>query len=163
MADQPRLIRLHPADNVSVVANDGGLPNGTEVDGLTLTEAVPQAHKVALTDLGTGDPVLRYGTVIGYAAEPIPKGAWVKESNLEMPSPPVLSELAMPSGAPAELSSLEGYSFQGFRNPDGTVGTRNILAITNTVQCVSGVVGHAVGRSGGKSFQVPERRRCRVP
>jgi galactarate dehydratase len=34
----------------------------------------------------------------------------------------------------------------GYRNDDGSVGTRNILAITTTVQCVSGVVEHAVKR-----------------
>ena len=38
------------------------------------------------------------------------------------------------------LPPLEGYTFEGFRNADGSVGTRNILAITTTVQCVSGVV-----------------------
>ena len=46
----------------------------------------------------------------------------------------------------APLPPLEGYTFEGFRNADGSVGTRNILAITTTVQCVSGVVEHAVKR-----------------
>ncbi|MEP6146298.1 MAG: UxaA family hydrolase, partial [Nisaea sp.] len=146
MSDHPRLIRMHPTDNVAVVANDGGLLKGVEVDGLTLSENIPQAHKVALTPLAEGEPVLRYGAVIGHAAVPIPAGSWVKETNLNMPLPPVLSELAIPSAKPAELTPLEGYTFQGFRNRDGSVGTRNILAITNTVQCVSGVVGHAVER-----------------
>jgi galactarate dehydratase len=41
---------------------------------------------------------------------------------------------------------LEGYTFEGYRNADGSVGTRNILAITTTVQCVSGVVEFAVQR-----------------
>ena len=42
--------------------------------------------------------------------------------------------------------ALEGYTFEGYRNADGSVGTRNILGITTTVQCVSGVVEHAVRR-----------------
>jgi len=42
--------------------------------------------------------------------------------------------------------ALEGYTFEGYRNPDGSVGTRNVLAITTTVQCVAGVVDHAVQR-----------------
>src|SRR6185369_7246044 len=33
----------------------------------------------------------------------------------------------------------DGYSFEGYRNHDGSVGTRNLLAITQTVQCVAGV------------------------
>ena len=32
------------------------------------------------------------------------------------------------------------------RNADGSVGTRNILAITTTVQCVAGVVAQDVRR-----------------
>jgi galactarate dehydratase len=47
---------------------------------------------------------------------------------------------------PAALAPLEGYTFEGFRNADGSVGTRNILAITTTVQCVAGVVAQAVRR-----------------
>lgn len=146
MTGQPRLIKMHPADNVAVVANDGGLVAGTDVDGLTLAETVPQAHKVALTSLEPGDPVLRYGVVIGHAGQPLAAGAWINETNLNMPPPPVLSDLNVPAEQPAAVEPLPGYSFQGFRNPDGSVGTRNILAITNTVQCVSGVVSHAVDR-----------------
>jgi galactarate dehydratase len=44
------------------------------------------------------------------------------------------------------MAPLEGYTFQGYRNPDGSVGTRNLLAITTTVQCVAGVVEHAARR-----------------
>jgi galactarate dehydratase len=146
MASQPRLIRIDPTDNVAVVANEGGLAKGADIDGLTLCEEVPQAHKIALTALEAGEPIMRYGAVIGHAAHPIPAGGWVNENNLAMPAPPILDELVAPSAVPIEISPLEGYSFQGFRNPDGSAGTRNILAITNTVQCVSGVVGHAVGR-----------------
>jgi galactarate dehydratase len=47
---------------------------------------------------------------------------------------------------PESLPPLEGYTFEGYRNADGSVGTRNILAITTTVQCVSGVVEFAVAR-----------------
>lgn len=146
MADAPRLIRMHPSDTVAVVANDGGLPAGAKVDGLTLTDSVPQAHKVALVGLQKGDPVLRYGVVIGHVDRALRAGACVNETNLAMPAPPVLADLEMPAKAPPKASLLEGYTFQGFRNRDGSVGTRNILAITNTVQCVSGVVGHAVDR-----------------
>jgi galactarate dehydratase len=44
------------------------------------------------------------------------------------------------------LPPLDGYTFDGFVNADGSVGTRNLLAITTTVQCVAGVVDHAVRR-----------------
>jgi galactarate dehydratase len=47
---------------------------------------------------------------------------------------------------PAPQAPLEGFTFEGFVNADGSVGTRNLLAITTTVQCVAGVVKIAVER-----------------
>ena len=48
----PLTIRMHEADNVAIVANDGGLAAGTRLpSGLTLRDQVPQGHKVALVDL----------------------------------------------------------------------------------------------------------------
>ena len=145
-ATVPRLIRMDDADNVGVVANDGGLPQGTFVEGITLKTNVPQAHKLALKDFSKGEAVLRYGVVIGYAKSLIPAGAPVTEPDLKMPEAPSLADLPIATHAPDGMTHLPDQTFQGFRNPDGSVGTRNILAITNTVQCVSGVVGHAVDR-----------------
>ncbi|WP_217446916.1 galactarate dehydratase [Cupriavidus basilensis] len=140
-------IRIHNLDNVAIVANDGGLPEGTVFPcGLTLRERVPQGHKVALVDLAAGDAVVRYNVVIGYALRDLPKGSWVNERVIEMPVAPGLDNLPVGTRVAQPLPPLEGYSFEGFRNPDGSVGTRNILAITTTVQCVSGVVEHAVRR-----------------
>ncbi len=143
----PLFIRMHSADNVAIVANEGGLPAGARFGcGLELTERVPQGHKVALFDIGEGTPVVRYGVIIGHALRAITAGGWVNERVLRMPSAPDLTDLAIADRPPPQLAPLDGYTFQGFRNPDGSVGTRNILAITTTVQCVSGVVEFAVRR-----------------
>ena len=65
---RPLCIQVHAQDNVGIVANEGGLPPGTQFDsGLTLSEAIPEAHKVALSNVAQGAPVVRYGVVIGYA------------------------------------------------------------------------------------------------
>lgn len=143
----PLYIRMHPQDNVAIVANDGGLAEGGVFPcGLVLRERVPQGHKVALADLAAGDPVIRYNVVIGYAARDLPRGSWVNERVIEMPPAPALDDLPICTRAAGPMAPLEGYTFEGFRNADGSVGTRNILAITTTVQCVSGVVEHAVRR-----------------
>ena len=145
--DSPRHIRMHAADNVAIVANDGGLPAGTVMaDGLTLVDKVPQGHKVALVDLAQGTPVLRYNTVIGHALKAIPAGSWVHERLLAMPGACSLDNLALATAPAPDLPALAGYTFEGYRNPDGSVGTRNLLAITTTVQCVAGVVALAVKR-----------------
>ena len=137
---------MHPADNVAIVVNDGGLKPGVALaDGPVLVEAVPQGHKVALVDLPAGIAVRRYNVVIGHTGVAIPAGGWVNEQRLVMPAARSLEGLPA-SNPPAELPPLTGYTFQGYRNTDGSVGTRNLLAITTTVQCVAGVLDFAVER-----------------
>ena len=143
----PLSITMHPADNVAIVANDGGLPAGAVLPGgLVLLDRVPQAHKVALADIPEGGAVRRYNVVIGYALRPIPAGSWVHERLLRMPDARALDGLPVATVRPAPQEPLAGYTFEGYRNADGSVGTRNILAITQTVQCVAGVTAFAVQR-----------------
>ncbi len=143
----PLHISMHDNDNVAIVANDGGLSAGTVFpSGLTLREHVPQGHKVALVSLPQGSAVLRYNVPIGYALKDIPAGSWVHERLLDMPAARSLENLPKATLQPEPLAPLEGYTFEGFRNADGSVGSRNILAITTTVQCVAGVVEFAVKR-----------------
>ena len=144
---QPLIIQMNPKDNVAIVANNGGLTTGTVLPtGLILRDQVPQGHKVALTDIAADTPVLRYGIPIGYALKNISAGSWVHERLLKMPPARELDNLPIATVKPAPMPALEGYTFEGYRNADGSVGTRNILAITTTVQCVSGVVEFAVQR-----------------
>jgi galactarate dehydratase len=144
----PLLIRMHAADNVAIVANEGGLTAGTviaELD-LTLRDKVPQAHKVALADIAVGAAVTRYGVVIGSARQSVPAGSWVHERLLDMPATRELTGLPIATVRPPAAMPLEGYTFEGYRNADRSVGTRNILGITTTVQCVAGVLDVAVRR-----------------
>ncbi len=147
----PLTISMDPRDNVAIVANDGGLPAGTALldahaKGLVLKDKVPQGHKVALVDLPSGAPVLRYGIPIGFASKDIPAGSWVHERLLQMPGARELVDLPMATIKPKPSEAVTGYTFEGYRNSDGSVGTRNILAITQTVQCVAGVTDFAVQR-----------------
>jgi galactarate dehydratase len=143
----PLYVRVHERDNVAIIVNAGGLPTGTTFDcGLSLLEAVPEAHKVALADIGVSEPILRYGQVIGHAARRIPRGAWVREELVLLPPAPALDALPLATAVPAPLPPLDGYTFEGYANPDGTTGTKNLLGITTTVQCVAPTVEHAVRR-----------------
>ncbi len=143
----PLTIKMQARDNVAIVANDGGLPAGTVLaDGLALRDRVPQGHKVALADIAAGSPVLRYGIPIGHAVSDIPAGSWVHERLLKMPDARGLEGLPVATVRPAAPAPLDGHTFEGYRNADGSVGTRNILAITQTVQCVAGVTDFAVQR-----------------
>ena len=144
---KPLFIRMNEADNVAIVANDGGLAPGVVFDnGLVLVERVPQGHKVALVNLPKGTTVRRYNVGIGTTNKDVPAGSWVHERLLDMPDALSLEGLPISTVKAPAQSPLEGYTFEGFRNADGSVGTRNILAITTTVQCVAGVVDFAVQR-----------------
>jgi len=144
---QPRYICVHENDNVAIVVNQGGLSAGSRFPcGLVLIEDVPEAHKVALKDLAEGDRILRYGVVIGYASRPIARGSWVHEGIMLPPEAPPLADCPLATAAPSTLPPLEGYTFDGYRNTDGSVGTKNILGISTTVQCVSATVDYAVRR-----------------
>jgi galactarate dehydratase len=144
---EPLGIKMHERDNVAIVANDGGLPAGAVLPaGPTLREHVPQGHKVALVDLAEGEAVRRYDVSIGRALRAIPAGSWVHERLLALPDARGLEGLPMATVQAAAQAPLDGYSFDGYRNADGSVGTRNLLAITTTVQCVAGVLEHAVQR-----------------
>jgi galactarate dehydratase len=70
----------------------------------------------------------------------------VHERLLEMPDARSLEGLPMANRPRPAVQPLEGHTFEGYRNADGSVGTRNILAITQTVQCVAGVTDFAVQR-----------------
>src|SRR5579883_2862362 len=145
--EQPRYIKLNERDNVAIVVNDFGLPAGSRFAcGLELKSFVPQGHKAALVDIAEGAPIVRYGEVIGYAAAPIQAGEWVDEARIRMPEAPSLDNLEISTAVPAALPPLEGYTFEGYRNPDGSVGTKNILAISTSVQCVKGTLDYAIKR-----------------
>jgi galactarate dehydratase len=133
------LIRVHPRDNVGIVVDPEGVT-------LAAGERIPQSHKAALHPIAAGEAVTRYGHAIGYANRAIAEGAWVREELLDMPAAPPLDALPLATAVPEPLPPLEGYTFEGFRNADGSVGTRNVLGIATTVQCVAPTVEYAARR-----------------
>lgn len=144
---RPLYIQVNPRDNVGIIANPEGLPKGAQFPtGLTLAEAVPQSHKVALCDLAEGEPIVRYSEIIGHATRFISRGSWVREELITLPAAPALDSLPLATAVPEPLPPLEGYTFDGYPNPDGSAGTKNLLGITTTVQCVAPTVEFAVRR-----------------
>ncbi len=141
----PLYIKVDDRDNVAIVVNDNGLPAGTIFScGLRLIEHIPQGHKVALTPIAQGEAIIRYGEIIGYAVKEIKLGSWIDESLVTLPDAPALETLPLATKIPEALPPLEGYTFEGYRNADGSVGTKNLLGITTSVQCVAGVVDYVV-------------------
>lgn len=142
-----KLIQVNRRDNVAIVVDPEGARAGDEFEhGLRAAEAIPQSHKAALRDFAEGDAIVRYGEVIGRAQRSIARGSWVREDMLTLPVAPPLQELSLSTAVPAPLPAMEGITFDGFPNSDGSFGTRNILGLATTVQCVAPTVDHAVNR-----------------
>ncbi len=145
---QQRLtIRIQPQDNVAVAVRD--LPAGTVIEnGVAARDPIPQAHKIALEDIPQGAPILRYGVILGHAKKDIPAGSWVNEHMLDLPESPALDDLPWGTNlVPLEnLPDPPETTWMGYRNVSGPAGTRNLLGIVSTVQCVAGVLKVAVER-----------------
>ncbi len=140
-----RLIQIDSRDNVAIVTENA--QKGTKLEGIVLLQDIPQGHKVALRKLQKGEEVIRYGVTLGYLLEDVQQGSWINEHMLQLPDLPALDSLTFAQGEQFVLPTPAITTFEGFDNgPDKYAGTRNLLAITTTVQCVSGVVDQLVAR-----------------
>ena len=76
------VIRLNPLDDVLIARL--ALPAGLELagEGLKLREAIPAGHKVATRRIEAGQPLRRYGQIIGFASRVIEAGEHVHVHNL---------------------------------------------------------------------------------
>ena len=119
---------------------------GMEVmEGVIAHQDIPQAHKIALEDIAQGDKIIRYGVILGFAMKPIKKGDWINEHMLELPEPPNVDEMEFSTNLVTDLPDPPVVSWEGYVNPlGGPAGTRNILGISTTVQCVTGDLNVAV-------------------
>ncbi len=140
----PLYIKIKDSDNVAITIDT--IKKGTVVmEGVLANEDIPQGHKIALADIKKGQEIIRYGVILGYALQDIQKGDWINERMLELPTPPEVEHMSYAVNIIKELPVAPVRTFEGYRNRGGGyAGTRNILAISTTVQCVTGVLNVAV-------------------
>ena len=145
----PRSVRLSPQDNV-VVAVDNFEP-GAVLYGVTVKARVPRGHKMALVDIPKGQPVLKFGQIIGFASKDISAGEWIHEHNVEMHDFERDYRFAEEARKEEILPVAQQATFQGFRRPNGKVGTRNYIGILTSVNCSASVarfMAEEINRSG---------------
>ena len=129
-------IRIRPEDNVATLLID--LKAGLTVPqtGITAAQDIPYGHKVALSDIKEGAPVIKYGEVIGVATCDIRAGQWVHVHNCRSARDVVH---AGPSGSGEGKSAGKGVPstlkapvLKGYRRPDGSFGLRNLVLVLST-------------------------------
>jgi altronate hydrolase len=149
------LVVSHPErDNVGLVMvkSPAGATVRSLAGDLRLLDGVPAGHKVALTDIPRGHPVVKYGHVIGVTSVDVSAGQHVHSHNLTM-SPTGVDGAAVirsdPDGwtlPPGTPTAGARSHFMGYRRADGRAATRNFIAVLPTVNC-SATVARLVSQS----------------
>ncbi|OGD18421.1 MAG: hypothetical protein A2W03_06850 [Candidatus Aminicenantes bacterium RBG_16_63_16] len=76
--------RVHPDDNVATLLEDAEPESVNIIPAarpVKLNQPVTLGHKVALTGIAAGGPIIKYGIRIGMATEVIHPGDWVHLHN----------------------------------------------------------------------------------
>jgi len=150
-ASAPRALRLDRRDNVLVAVTD--LPRQAAVEGVSCLDDVPAGHKLAAADIGAGEPVLKFGQIIGFAQGPIRAGEHVHEHNCAY-GEFGRERLIGVDYRPTELvPEAERATFQGYVRDDGRVATRNMLGVVTTVNCSATVARAIVDRLRQQALQ----------
>ncbi len=148
-ARNPRVLRLHPDDNL-IVSIDPILP-GAVAEGMTAVSRVPKGHKMATRAITLGAPVLKFGQIIGFATAEIRPGEHIHTHNCGVHDFARDYKFAE-AAAPEDVLPVERRrTFEGYRRKSGRVGTRNYIGILTSVNCSASVarfIAEAVNRSG---------------
>lgn len=122
-------IRLDSNDNVIVARVE--VAAGVEVpsEGLTTLHDIPAGHKIATTFIAKGEPILKYNTIIGYAAEDMAPGTWTHSHNIQFDE--VVKDYAFAKNyQPTDyVPKAERATFQGIVREDGRIATRNFVGV----------------------------------
>lgn len=140
------VVRLSPEDNVVVTTRP--LTAGVAIDGeqVIVRQSMDAGHKIATHPIAQGQPVLKYGQVIGAATAAIAPGEHVHVHNLA-----VSAHRRAPGSRTGPRLEVAPRTFEGYRRPDGRVGVRNYVGILTSVNCsatVARLIAEAAERSG---------------
>src|SRR5262245_12001755 len=137
-----KAILLRAEDDVAIARAE--LPAGTALDDagarLEVRQDIKPGHKVARHAVPAGQPVRRYGQVIGFATQDIAVGDHVHTHNLGIGE---LSADRYEIGVDVKPVDYYGPErmryFDGYWREDGRVGTRNYVAVISGVNCSASV------------------------
>nr|WP_295464035.1 altronate dehydratase family protein [Mesorhizobium sp.] len=145
-----RTLRLGAEDNV-LIAVERIEAGEMSADGIVARARIPFGHKMASRLIGSGEPVRKFGQIIGFASQPIEPGDWVHEHNVGLHDFERDYQFCADARPENVLPVEEQATFQGFRRANGRAGTRNYLGILTSVNCSASVarfMAEAATRSG---------------
>ena len=130
-------IHLHQTDNIAVarVPLSPGQKLNIDGIGITVRDAVPAGHKVALRPIASGENIVRYGQVMGRARAAIEPGNHVHTHNVSFEE--ITFAYEFPAVDLPVPGSKDAPTFLGYRRADGRVGTRNYIAVVAASNCAA--------------------------
>ena len=149
VAPKGRHLRLHASDNL-VVAIDA-IEQGAVVEGVSASARIPRGHKMAMARLAKGQPILKFGQIIGLAEVEILPGEHIHSHNCAFAALTREYHHAEEARAEEVLAVEQQATFQGFRRASGRAGTRNYIGILTSVNCSATVaifMAEEINRSG---------------
>ena len=132
------VIRLHPDDSV-LIARATLLPGVEVAEGVVTSDRIPAGHKVAIRPIAVGEPIRRYGQIIGFATAPIVPGQHIHTHNCGMGD--FARDYAFGMDAKPTPNFDLPATFEGIRRADGRVATRNYIGLLTSVNCSAHVAG----------------------
>src|SRR5258707_11445591 len=108
-------------------------------EGERSREGIQAGPKVESGTRAIGEPIRRYGQIIGFATAPITPGQHVHTQNCGM------GDFAKDYAFGVDVTPTPNFdlpaTFDGIRRPDGRVATRNYIGILTSVNCSAHVAG----------------------
>jgi altronate hydrolase len=148
-----KAVVLRDDDSVAVAARP--IPRGAVIRlgdrTIEVQEPIGLGHKVALTAIATGEPVRKYGQIIGFASRDIRPGSRVHVENLRADL--FERDYAFATEHPEPPHPGRPLTFPGFLRPDGRVGTRNYVAVISTVNCSASTSRYIADRFRGGDWR----------
>lgn len=131
------VLQLHSSDNVAIakhtIREQEDIVIGSESRTIRTRERIDFGHKLAVEPIAEGQPIRKFGQIIGYASRSIAAGDWVHTHNV------MLGQLELQHDYCSESADLprasEPRTFQGYRRADGRAATRNYIGLISTVNC----------------------------
>ena len=129
------IVVLHPEDNIAIAKK--GIAAGTVLSAgngsFAALDRIDFGHKLATVNISSGQPIRKFGQIIGFATERIEAGQWVHVHNVT--SGELSLDYAFSTMIPPDPVPIEGRTFQGIKRPNGKTATRNYIGILSTVNC----------------------------
>ncbi len=145
----PRVVHLGEGDNV-VVAVDV-VQQGDLAHAITARAKIMKGHKMAIAPVREGEPIVKFGQIIGFAKGHIAPGDWVHEHNVGLHEFDRDYRFAEDARDDDLLPEADRATFEGYARASGRTGTRNYIGILTSVNCSASVARFAaaeVERSG---------------